>query len=34
MEPVDDSAGLEVELGGQLFDGFRGGIGLLLIGLF
>lgn len=34
MEPVDDSTGLEVELGGQLFNGFRGGIGFLLVGLF
>lgn len=34
MEPVDDSTGLEVELGGQLLNGFGGGVGLLLVGLF
>lgn len=31
MEPVDDSTGLQVELGGQLLNGFGGGIGLLLV---
>lgn len=34
MEPVDDCTGLQVELGGQLLNGFRGGIGLLLVGPF
>lgn len=34
MEPVDDSTGLQIELGGQLLNGFRGGIRLLLVSLF
>lgn len=32
VEPVDDGAGLQVELGGQLLNGLGGGVGLLLVG--
>ena len=31
MEPVDNSAGLQVKLGGQLLNGFGGGVGFLLV---
>lgn len=34
MEPVDDGAGLQVELSGELLDGFGGWVWLLLIGSF
>lgn len=32
MEPVDDRAGFEVQLGCQFLDGLRRGVGLLLVG--
>lgn len=32
VEPVDDGAGLEVELRGELLDGFGGRVWLLLVG--
>lgn len=33
VEPVDDSVGFEVELGGQHLDGVLGGVGLQEVGL-